>query len=252
MSGLDLGSAGGTLVLLVAGLAAGFINTLAGGGSMLTLPALMLLGMPVDVANGTNRLAVFAQCIAAVLGFDASGKLDRASVLRVALPTLFGAAGGAVLASFLSAKVLEPVFVVCLLAVAPTLLGKPRLVLGEGEAPRGGVLGVLGLFLIGVYGGFIQAGVGIFLLAFLGRVLGYDLVRGNALKVAVVAAFTAVALAIFVARGQVVLLPGAVLGVGTVVGARLAVRVSLGAHEVTLRRIVFVLVVGACLGLLLR
>lgn len=252
MSPLDLGSAPGIAVLLVAGLVGGFINTLAGGGSMLTLPALMLLGMPADIANGTNRLAVFAQSLAGVLAFDRRGHLHRAAVWKVVVPTLFGSALGALLASVLSPEILEPALVVCLLLVAPTLLRTPRLEPTERPSPEVTALGALGLVAIGVYGGFIQAGVGIFLLWFLGRILGYDLVRGNALKVAAVGAFTAVALVVFVVRDQVRLLPGAVLAVGTVCGAQLAVRFSIGARERVLRRVVFGLVVIACAGILLR
>ena len=87
------------VMLLTVGMLSGFINTLAGGGSMLTLPALMMMGIPADLANGTNRLAVLAQSITGAKGFDQAGRLDRSALTGVLVPTIVGAAVGALCAS---------------------------------------------------------------------------------------------------------------------------------------------------------
>jgi uncharacterized protein len=248
----DLGSASGLALLTAAGLLGGFVNTLAGGGSLVTLPALMLLGLPADMANGTNRLAILAQSAAGAHGFARLGKLDRSLLASVVVPTLLGALAGALVASALSPQILEPVIIGCLLLVAPTLLVSPRVRVAQEGPRRQRALETLGLIALGFYGGFVQLGVGILLLAYLCGVLGQDVLRANALKVTIVGAFTLVALAVFVLQGQVLLVPGLALGLGSVLGAQLAVRFSARTGDVALRRVIFGLVVIACVGLLVR
>lgn len=244
------------VALVLTGIVAGFVNTLAGGGSLLTLPLLMVLGMPADLANGTNRVSVLAQSIASAHEFDRVGRLDRAHVASVVPITVAGALLGAWVASSVPAGVLKPVLVASLLLVAATLVYKPRLLAPpEGEAgqpskPRS--WHIAGLFAIGVYGGFAQAGVGILLLAYIGGVLKYDLVRGNALKTVAVAAFTAVALAVFVLKGQVVYSWALWLAAGTVAGGWLGVRFALARGQDAVRKVLFVSAVVLAIGALLR
>ncbi|HZO16861.1 MAG TPA: sulfite exporter TauE/SafE family protein, partial [Polyangiaceae bacterium] len=94
-------------VLVLAGLIAGFVNTMAGGGSLLTLPALMLLGLPADIANGTNRLSVLSQSLSGVLLFHKEEKLDRRAIVPVLAPTVSGSLVGAVVASRVPRHILE-------------------------------------------------------------------------------------------------------------------------------------------------
>ena len=95
--------------LLIAGVAGGFINTLAGGGSMLTLPALMMMGLPADIANATNRVGIAVQSMTALRGFKHYDKLDTAAIMPMLIPTVLGAATGALGASFLPVWLLKPV-----------------------------------------------------------------------------------------------------------------------------------------------
>lgn len=92
------------LVLILSGVAAGFINTLAGGGSLFTLPALMLLGMPADIANGTNRIGVFLQSVAGVWGYRRHGKLEQAALVPILVPSVLGALIGSLTASYIDRK----------------------------------------------------------------------------------------------------------------------------------------------------
>lgn len=242
-------------LLLGTGLVAGVINTLAGGGSNLTLPALMIMGMPADVANATNRVGVLLQCIIGARAFDRRGKLQRADVGPILLPTLLGSALGALCASYLPTTYLKPILLATMVGMALIILIRPTTVAPlPGEMPkhvdssRGAWLT---LFAAGVYGGFVQAGVGFILLAALCGGLRYDLVRANALKMLCTGVLTVLALTVFVWRGQVDWLPGLVLALGTMTGAQLGVRFALRVSHDTLKWFLFLMTLFASAAALL-
>ncbi|MFT7688580.1 MAG: putative membrane protein YfcA [Candidatus Azotimanducaceae bacterium] len=248
-------SAIGISALLIAGFIAGFINTLAGGGSMLTLPALMMMGMPADIANATNRVGVFLQSLTAAKSFNKYERLDKKAILPMMLPTLVGSLLGSLLASYLPVWILKPTLLICMMTMALVMLAIPNLLLPEeGTAPKrinDEPLGLFMLFIAGVYGGFVQAGVGFILLAALAGVLRYDLVRANALKMVATASFGGVALAVFVIRGQVMWVPGLILAVGTMTGAALSVKFALNVSQTTLKWLLFIMVSITCASALL-
>ena len=243
------------VLLLTVGTLSGFINTLAGGGSMLTLPALMMMGIPADIANGTNRVAVLAQSITGAKGFDQAGQLDRSGLAGVLLPTILGAAVGALCASFLPNVWLKPILLVVMVMVAISLLLPKTIatkaIVTSSADQRLGLAGWLSLFGAGLYGGFIQAGVGFILVAVLSGVLEYDLVRSNALKLVCTGVFSGVALLIFAAQGQVLWVTGGVLALGSMLGAWASVRVTIRLSETVLRRILVIMVAISCLAALL-
>ncbi len=239
-------------LLSLAGFVAGFINTLAGGGSNLTLPALMMLGLPADIANATNRVGVLLQAFTGMAGFDRHRSLDRAAIGPILLPTLLGGAGGALAAAMLPNLYLKPVLLLTILTMAGVILIRPELVApAPGTAtrsPRDSRGAWWALFGAGVYGGFVQAGVGFILLAALAGGLRYDLVRANALKVTCAFAFTLVAVAIFVVFDQVRWIPGLILGLGSMVGAQLGVRFAIQASPNSLKWFLFLMTLAAVLG----
>jgi uncharacterized protein len=232
----DLGS---LALLLAGGFVAGALNVVAGGGSFITLPLLIFLGLPPGVANATNRLGIVAQNLGAVLAFDRRGVLDRSAAAWAAIPATAGGAVGA----FLSLRVSDAAFVqlLALLMVALSLasLWTPRP--HEAAAGAGGALFLAaragGFFLVGIYGGFVQAGVGFLLLA-LTSALGLDLVRGNAVKVLVVLPLTAVSLAIFAWHGRVAWGTAALLAIGYLGGGLLGARWTVLKGHRWLRRVV--------------
>ncbi|MDP7145686.1 MAG: sulfite exporter TauE/SafE family protein [Pseudomonadales bacterium] len=236
--------------LIAAGFIGGIINTLAGGGSMLTLPALMMLGMPADVANATNRIGVLLQSLTGAREFHRNDRLDSSAIVPVLIPTSSGALCGALLASYLPVFVLKPVLLVSMVAIALIMLTKPDMV----APPEGTVIltmrekpsAAAGLFLAGVYGGFVQAGVGFILIAALAGGLRYDLVRTNALKMVCTAVFSFVALAVFILRDQVLWIPGLILAMGTVIGAWLSVKFAISVAQNTLKWILFIMVSITC------
>lgn len=230
-------------LLLITGLVAGVINTVAGGGSNLTLPALMVMGMPADIANATNRVGVVLQNVVALFGFKKHNKLPLDDLGPIMLPTLVGGVVGAIFASYAPVVYLKPLLLGSMIAMTVIMLVKPDVVSPpEGTTPykmNQRPSAWWWMFVAGFYGGFVQAGVGFILIAALAGTLRYDLVRTNALKVACVLVFTLAALLLFVFRDQVLWLPGLVLACGTMVGAQLGVKFAIKAKPATLRWFLF-------------
>jgi len=229
---------------------------MAGGGSLLTLPALLLFGLPADQANASNRLSIVSQSATGVWGFARGGKLDTRAIAPILLPTMAGSLIGALAASRVPNDVLEYVLLGTMMAMATLLLVRPRSVTAApGEQPRWHdrrLAGMAGLFGAGLYGGFVQAGVGFILLSVLGGVLRYDLMRANALKLVCTAVFSVVALAVFIPAGQVVWLPAALLAGYTAIGSQIGVRFALRAPEGVIRWVIFAAVIGTCVAALLE
>jgi len=217
------------VAVVAAGFAAGFINTLAGSGSLITLPLLIFLGLPANVANGTNRVAILLQNVVAVGSFRRQKVLDLRKGLMLALPAVAGGIIGAQIAVNLDEIIIRRTVGVLMVVMFFVVLIKPRRWL-EGKSLESRVKltfpNILIFFLIGAYGGFIQAGVGIFLLAGLVLSAGYDLVRANAVKLLIVLCFTVFALAIFILNGQVQWETGLVLALGNMSGAWIASKLA--------------------------
>ena len=228
------------ILLIVSGIAAGFVNTIAGGGSIFTLPALILLGMPADVANGTNRVGVLMQSLAAVRGFDRHNKLDRESVLPIVLPTIVGSLVGSSVASVIPAEVLKPILLGTMMAMTLLIVLKPSTIPVTDEPIynlQQRPSAVAWLFLAGLYGGFVQAGVGFILLTALAGVLRYDLLRANALKMMCT---------------LVMWIPGLIVGLGSIVGVQLSVKFAISAQQKTLKWILLGMAMLVCAAALLK
>ncbi len=215
-------------LLLAGGFAAGVVNSMAGGGSLLTVPLLVTLGLPGTTANATNRIAVLVQSIVGAWRFRAEGVPGERGATHALVPLLIGAAAGALLVSRLPHETFERLFGVVMIALLVPLLRARQIGAAPAVArPWPPALATLAFLAIGVYGGAIQAGVGILLLLVLVRA-GHGLIEANSIKIVAVAAFTAVAVLVFLATAEVVWMPAIVLSLGTAagadVGARLAVR----------------------------
>ena len=208
-------------LIVAAGFAAGFINTLAGSGSLITLPLLIFAGLPANVANGTNRVAVLLQTVVAVSRFRQSGTLDLKRGLQLTAPAILGAVIGAQIAVNLNEQVMETVIGILMVVMLVVVLIRPkRWLVGRPELQGAGHgwLRLVIFFLIGIYGGFIQAGVGIFLLAGLVLGTGYELVRANAVKNLIVMVFTLFALVVFILTIRLNGCPGLCWRSGTCLG----------------------------------
>jgi uncharacterized protein len=235
----------------VAGFVAGFINTLAGTGSLITLPLLIFLGLPATVANGTNRVGVLLQNIVAVATFRSRGALEMRSAWKLALPAVVGSVLGARLAVDIDQQTMRYVIGALMLVMLGIMLLKPERWIAAHASPRAPRLFVEVplFFAIGVYGGFLQAGVGIFLLAALVLGAGFNLVGANGVKNLIVLLLTIVAIPVFVMHDQVQWAMGLLLGAGQAVGAWVAAHVAVkrGAGFVRMFVIVTVLISAVAL-----
>ncbi len=243
-------------ILFGTGCLAGLLNVLAGGGSFLTLPLLMLLGLPPGVANGTNRVAILVQNVGAVWSFDRHGILDRSVLFQTALLTLPGGALGAWLALMVSDRAFKTTLATLMLGFAVWTLWSPRHKLEGGEQTPNSAgsstwVYSLGFFVVGIYGGFIQAGVGFLALA-VTTTAGLDLVRGNALKVWAILCLTALSLAIFALNGRVDWPLGLALATGTLVGGLLGARLTILKGHRWIRGFVTIAIAFLALKLLLN
>ncbi|WP_417553555.1 sulfite exporter TauE/SafE family protein [Marinomonas fungiae] len=242
-------------LLIGTGFLAGIINTLAGGGSNLTLPALMVMGMPADVANATNRVGVLLQGLVGVKGFHKAGKVDQSDIIPILIPTLLGGLVGGLLASFAPESLLKPLLLTAMISMTIVMLVKPTIVAPpEGTTPfkiTERPSAWFALFASGIYGGFVQAGVGFVLIAALAGTLRYDLVKTNALKMVCTICFTFLALLVFIWNDQVWWVPGLTLACGTMLGSMVAVRFAIKAKPQHLKWFLFVMtVVGSIAALL--
>lgn len=213
-------------LLVLGGFAAGFINTLAGGGSMLTLPLLILMGLPANVANGTNRVAILIQNLSGVLGFRSQGFKPWKTGLWLSVPAGLGAVAGASLAVEVDPHLLKGIFGIVLIVLCFVVLFQPiRKFEGKtsNDAPvKPSIKSFVAFFLVGFWGGFAQVGVGFLFLGGLLLCSDLDLVYANAVKIFVILIFTAFSLMIFFAHHQVEWIPGIVMAGGNASGAWVA------------------------------
>nr|WP_297460837.1 sulfite exporter TauE/SafE family protein [uncultured Halomonas sp.] len=213
------------------GAVAGFINVLSAGGSMLTLPLLIFLGLSPQVANGTNRVGIVLQSISAVGGFLRAGAREIGISLRLSVPAVLGSLLGAWLALRVPDALFEAVLIVVMIVSSVMmLLPQPRLDTRTLTVDRLTLPVYLAMFVIGMYGGFIQVGVGVLFIAVLYRMLKIDLAQVNVFKVFIILIYTLPALALFLLNDQVRWGYGLLLGLGSMVGAWLAVKINMGAR----------------------
>jgi uncharacterized membrane protein YfcA len=238
------------IALIVSGVFVGFINTLAGGGTIISLSLFMFMGLPADIANGTNRIAVILQNVTSVATFRQQKLLDTRKALWLALPTVIGSIIGAQLSVEIDEATFRKAIAVVMLMMVFFILTKPdKWLKGQIKLQEMKVSPLLMMifFAIGVYGGFVQVGVGYFLLAGIVLGAGYDLVRANAIKVFIVLLYTIFALAIFILNDKVNWQYGLVHSIGNIIGAYVASRyaISWGAGFIRWFIIVIILITSA-------
>ncbi len=228
------------IFLCIAAFFAGIFNTMAAGGSFLMLPLLIMAGLPATVANGTNRISLLAQNTMSVYGFRQKGLFDLKTSVRLMVPALLGSVGGA----WMSVRIPDSAFqkiisVLMLVFVVVSVYKERRGNNGKSAARPGPVVTFVLFFCVGIYGGFIQAGVGLFLIGSIRFATGLDLVKTNSIKVFIIASYTVVAILIFALNGKIDWRVAAVVAVAQGVGGYVGTRIAIQGGEKLVKKLIF-------------
>lgn len=243
------------LLLIAVGVVAGFLNVMAGGGSLLTVPVMVFMGIPGPVANGTNRIAILAQNLTAITTFARRGLSDLKLSLTLAGCALPGAIIGASLGVQLEGEWFNRLLALVMVGVMLVMQFGP----GQDTSARQGSTepsarqlrnGHLLMIVAGFWGGFIQIGVGFILMPILNRVMGFDLVHTNMHKVFIIATYTIAALAIFATQLQLLWIVGAALALGNSIGGFLGAHFTVTRGEKLIRLVLNIVLIAFIIKLL--
>lgn len=240
------------LLLAIIGFIAGVINTMAGGGSLLTLPMLIFMGLPPAVANGTNRIGILIQSITSIAGFKSKGIQPSAFGVYLGISALIGSLIGAQIAIDIKGETFNRILAIIMVIIVLFMVFKPKINLEDLVERTTGKylwLSLIAFFFIGIYGGFIQAGVGIFILLALTSINYMSLVNSNAIKVLVVLIYTIGALAIFAFNQQIDYLYGIILASGNALGGWIASRWAVKKGDGIVKVFLIVMVIAMAIKL---
>ena len=217
------------ILLIIVGFIAGIINTLAGGGSLLTLPVLIFMGLPPNIANGTNRIGIVIQMLAGSAGFKSKGITTFPFSIYMGIAALIGSLIGAQIAVDIKGETFNKVLSFVMIAVVLLIVFKPKLKAKELIERTTGKhlwIGCLAFFFFGIYGGFINAGLGFILILFLHFFNHLSLVKSNATKAVVITIYMSGALLVFILNNAVNWKMGLTMAIGTSLGGWFASRFS--------------------------
>lgn len=233
------------IILIVAGLMVGFINTLAGGGSIISLSILMMLGLPAPMANGTNRVAIAIQTLTATSSFKQQKVLPLRKSIYLSIPAVLGSLIGSWIAVDINEELFEKAIGAIMLIMLIFILYKPQKYLyGRAEIMEKPLNWKIYLifFFIGIYGGFIHMGIGYFLLMGIVLGAGFDLVKANAIKVFIVMIYTPFTLVVFLWNGLIDWKYGLIMAIGGVAGAFIASRLAVSKGVVFVKWVIVIVI----------
>ncbi len=229
----------------------GFINVLAAGGSFLTLAFLIAIGFPPNVANGSNRIGLLLQNTFATAKFHKLKILKARFALTVGIPAILGALLGSYIAVHISNELLKKIIAILMVVISLITIYKPDKFVKSKEFSKKKWIAMIAIFFfIGIYGGFIQAGVGFFIItaSIWG---GFSMVEANSIKVLIITMYTIAVLPVFLISHQVDIMAGILLGLGSMIGARLAIGVSVKKGDKFIRTALLILLFVFAIKLLL-
>ena len=239
-------------LLVLVGFIAGIINILAGGGSLLTLPMLIFLGLPPNIANGTNRIAIIIQNIFAVKGFQSKGVNTYPFSLYLAIPATIGAIIGALAGIKIEGELFNKILGVVMVIIVLHMVFKPSKISNKTLERITGKyfwLSMIAFFFIGLYGGFIQAGVGFIILLTLSSINQLSLVKSNAIKVTVALIYTLAAVAIFAYNDSINWKYGLILSLGNAAGGWFMSRWSVDKGDKFVKKVLIIMVLAMAIKL---
>lgn len=235
------------VIMLLAGIFAGFINTLAGGGSVLVLPVLILAGLPSPMANATNRIAILFQSGTGTARFHKHKQLNIESVKHITIAAIIGSVIGSFFAVKINSDLFDKVLGIVFLLILIMML-KPKSKREFKKLPK--TLEFIIFLIVGFYGGFIQAGIGFILLATLNLVEKFSLVKANAVKVFIVMCYTIPAVVVFAVSGMLEFWYfGLILAAGNVIGTFIGVRAAIKQGDKIVKIVLATAIILACLKL---
>ena len=237
------------IILLICGVIAGFINTVAGGGSLLTLPILIFMGLPSNIANGTNRIAIFMQNIFSISGYKSRGVSDFKYSSLLSVSALIGSIIGAKIAINIDEDMFNKILSIVIIIVVLTIIynKKPFNINSENISIEKKIISVIMFFFIGIYGGFIHAGVGFLILSILSNYNGIQLSKANSIKVFVVFVYTFFALIVFIMENKINWILGINLGIGNSIGGWIASRWSYNKPDKIIK--IFIIISSAIMAI---
>ena len=238
-------------IIIAVGFLAAFLNTVGGGGSLFSVPILTFMGLPITMANATSRVAILFQNIFAVGGFRSKGiELPWPYSLYLGISSLFGGLLGAMLASRIPDELFSKIFVGVMILSVGMILYDPFKSKGKEKLDtRSQVIGGIFFFFIGIYGGFVQAGIGFLVIAVLSLVNNLNLVKSNYVKVFAAIVYTGVSVAVFAYEGKIIWTTGLILAIGHALGGWYASRWSVDKGEIWIKRVMIVSVIAMAIKL---
>jgi uncharacterized protein len=238
-------------LVIVTGFVAAFLNTVGGGGSLFSVPILTFLGLPITTANATSRVAILFQNVTAVGGFRSKGiELPWPYSLYLGISSLGGGLIGAMLASRIADDAFNKIFVGVMILSVFLILYDPFKSKGvERLSTKHQVIGIILFFFIGIYGGFVQAGIGFLVIAVLSLVNNLNLVKSNYVKVFAAIVYTGVSIAVFAYEGKIQWVVGLILAIGHALGGSHASRWSVDKGEVWIKRVMIVSILAMAVKL---
>jgi len=234
------------LLIFTVGIVAGFINTLAGGGSILVLPVLILAGLPSPVANATNRVAILFQNATATRKFHKHKLLKVKPVIHITIAAIIGAIAGSFFAVKIDSAIFDKLMGTVFIFILFMML-RPKHKKKTKSLPRWIEFTIF--IAVGFYGGFIQAGVGFMFLATLNLVEDYDLIHANSVKVFIILSYTVFSVIIFAVSGKILLLHGLILACGNSIGAFIGVKATVSGGEKIVKVVLTIIILITCLKL---
>jgi uncharacterized protein len=237
--------------IIITGFVAAFLNTVGGGGSLFSVPILTFLGLPITSANATSRVAILFQNVFAVGGFRSKGvELPWPYSGYLGLSSLGGGLIGSLLASRIGDEVFNKIFVGVMILSVFLIIYDPFKSKGvELLSKKRQIIGIILFFFIGIYGGFVQAGIGFMVIAVLSLVNNLSLVKSNYVKVFAAIVYTGVSVIVFAIEGKIFWITGLVLAIGHALGGWYASRWSVDKGEVWIKRIMIVSILAMAVKL---
>lgn len=238
--------------IILLGFGVAFLNTVGGGGSLFTVPILTFMGVPITMANATSRVAILAQNLTAVGGFRSKKvELPLRYSLFLGLVSLVGGFIGSRLASTIDDKIFSRIFVGVMIFSIILVIFDPFRSNNKVEkmTTKHQIIGTICFFFIGIYGGFIQAGIGFLVIGVLSLVNNFTLVKTNYIKVFVAIVYTGVSVAVFAWEDKIIWETGLILSIGHGLGGWYASRWSVDKGEVWIKRIMIISVIGMAIKL---